>query len=279
MPKKKYYEILGLTPGASEREVKKQFRKLAMKYHPDLNSDPNAGELFILLTEAYDVILNKDFEPQIAIKSSESTKKTQEERMYTARARFQDQKEKERLETDQYFNILTSGKRWFFLKSIAYVGCFLALLTFADLFLPHHYTKDEVTHYNRNVANGPIGQSISLVKTRKNNYYWISNISYDLYGITRKVNVESSWLLHNPVQLISRGKVENRSYLIHFTFYEGSVFVIVLLLIPLLTIWYKRKNIKFTVLYHLSFYLVSSFMLIYLFTEERWAHIITFGFL
>ena len=116
MPKKKYYEILGLTPGASDREVKKQFRKLAMKYHPDLNSDPNAGELFILLTEAYDVILNKDFEPQIAIKSSESTKKTQEERMYTARARFQDQKEKERLETDQYFNILTSGKRWFFFK-------------------------------------------------------------------------------------------------------------------------------------------------------------------
>ena len=97
MPKKKYYEILGLTPGASEREVKKQFRKLAMKYHPDLNSDPNAGELFILLTEAYDVILNKDFEPQIATKSSESTKKTQKERMYTARARFQEQKEKERL--------------------------------------------------------------------------------------------------------------------------------------------------------------------------------------
>ena len=61
MQKEKYYKLLGLTPSASDQEVKKVFRKLAMRYHPDRNPDPQAHELFILLTEAYDVILDKNY--------------------------------------------------------------------------------------------------------------------------------------------------------------------------------------------------------------------------
>lgn len=53
---KDYYKLLGVTRAASNDEIKRAFRKLAVKFHPDKNPDPRAEELFKLITEAYDVL-------------------------------------------------------------------------------------------------------------------------------------------------------------------------------------------------------------------------------
>lgn len=61
MAKKDYYEVLGVAKDASESDIKKAYRKLALKYHPDRNpDDPAAEEKFKELGEAYDVISNAD---------------------------------------------------------------------------------------------------------------------------------------------------------------------------------------------------------------------------
>ncbi|HWH47229.1 MAG TPA: molecular chaperone DnaJ [Burkholderiales bacterium] len=57
MPKRDYYEVLGVNRDASEDEIKKSYRKLAMKHHPDRNPDnPKSEGLFKEAKEAYEVL-------------------------------------------------------------------------------------------------------------------------------------------------------------------------------------------------------------------------------
>ncbi|XP_013149346.1 PREDICTED: dnaJ protein homolog 1-like [Papilio polytes] len=56
---KDYYKMLGLTKGATDDEIKKAYRKLALKYHPDKNKAPGAEERFKEVAEAYEVLSDK----------------------------------------------------------------------------------------------------------------------------------------------------------------------------------------------------------------------------
>jgi molecular chaperone DnaJ len=59
--KRDYYEVLDVERNASEEEVKRAYRKLAVKFHPDKNpDDPHAEEKFKELGEAYDVLMDSD---------------------------------------------------------------------------------------------------------------------------------------------------------------------------------------------------------------------------
>ena len=59
--KRDYYEVLGVGRNATAEEVKRAYRKLAVKFHPDKNpDDPNAEEKFKELGEAYDVLMDPE---------------------------------------------------------------------------------------------------------------------------------------------------------------------------------------------------------------------------
>lgn len=60
MPKRDYYEILGINNNASKDEIKKAYRKLALKYHPDKNPTKDAEEKFKEISEAYAVLYNDE---------------------------------------------------------------------------------------------------------------------------------------------------------------------------------------------------------------------------
>ena len=54
--KRDYYEVLGIPKSSSADEIKKQYRKLALKFHPDRNNSSEAGEHFKEISEAYAVL-------------------------------------------------------------------------------------------------------------------------------------------------------------------------------------------------------------------------------
>ena len=57
---KDFYKVLGVSKDATDAEITKAYRKLARKYHPDLNKTKEAEEKFKDISEAYDVLSNKE---------------------------------------------------------------------------------------------------------------------------------------------------------------------------------------------------------------------------
>lgn len=56
----RYYEVFDISFNASEKEIKKAFHKLALKYHPDLNKEENSSKQFLAISHIYNVLIDEN---------------------------------------------------------------------------------------------------------------------------------------------------------------------------------------------------------------------------
>ena len=79
MKYKDYYATLGLERNATAEEIKKSYRKLARKYHPDVSKEPDGEEKFKEVAEAYETL--KDADKRCLLYTSPSPRDRQKSRM------------------------------------------------------------------------------------------------------------------------------------------------------------------------------------------------------
>jgi hypothetical protein len=280
---KRYYNILGLDENASDQDVRRRYRSLAMKFHPDKNPSPEAKEKFILLTEAYEAILNRKDTPTSSrrktAKDEYSREKQHKERVMAARKRYQEQQMKEQEENERFFQNMIKGRKWRIIRLNAIAGALLSILLVLDFILPSHFERDRVTQYSRDVYSGGGSKNISLVRTKKGNDYWIEGLNFSLYAYYPEIYVESTWLFHDPVNVISIQKTGYEYFPAHYTFHSVSIETIFIFLLLAFTIWYKRRTIFFTIVWYFSLYLTGFTILFFLLTNYHWAHLLSLGFI
>ena len=78
-----HYALLGLDRTATKADIKKNYRLLAVKYHPDKSKDPDAPDKFIAITEAYNILSDKKSRAQYDLFVWEKLKREKETREYS----------------------------------------------------------------------------------------------------------------------------------------------------------------------------------------------------
>lgn len=121
------YSVLGVSPDASEDEIKKAYKKLAKKYHPDVTGNsPEAEKKMQEINAAYDEIMNKKsgYNPFESSYSSSGSRPYEEEPLifqavqnYIRAHRFN-----EALTALQQIRMEERTSRWYYLNAVAYAG-------------------------------------------------------------------------------------------------------------------------------------------------------------
>lgn len=130
-----YYKILEIKPDADEREIKKAYRRQALKFHPDINPDPSSTEKFQMICEAYEILLSRELintrvyaeqEEEAEVSYEEIIREAREKAAARARMKYEKIKaEKEFFENNDVFVIFR------------YIGNYLAVpLSLGLVFFP-----------------------------------------------------------------------------------------------------------------------------------------------
>ncbi len=274
-----YYDILGLPFGASDQLIKKRYKELAKKYHPDRNPSPDANKRFIEINEAYIFLISKD---KIKVKTLEEYQKEREEEIHKAYREkawkyAREKKLRDEEELQAFYQSLRLGWSWFAFKSVTIVCAIILVVMTIDYFLPTQAIPEVVTEYSDDIYHSVGGHEISLIRTKSGKNLWTNEFYNKDFNYNPFFILESSQIFQNPITAKIYDGNQYFEIPIHFTVYWAQFVLSPFLLFPIFMFFYKRDNAFFVIGHYLTRYVSGVLVGLYLLTEDRWFHLITFG--
>ena len=277
--RQKYLELLSLPISASKDEIRKQFRKLAKEFHPDKNKAENATEIFQLIKEAYDFLMEDKAEPKfIPTENNPAEEIKRMERIRKAKERLRERRIQEEKKLQESFRKITSGFQWKVFSIISILALFSSILLLIEPLLPNRIEKQIVTHYS-NPYNGLFQEEVFLIQTNKNLKIFAERILQNKLQYSDTIYISSSFIFHNPTKIFHITKLEISKHKIDFSIVNLYPFTALFFAIPFFVRRKKELNAGYIFLFKLSFYVIEGLFLLFLLTQDRWFHLLVLGFL
>lgn len=277
--RKKYLELLNLPHNASKEEIRRQFRKLAKEFHPDKNKAKNATEIFQTIKEAYDYLMEDRPEPiSMPFDNTPSEEIKRMERIRKAKERLKAQRLAEEKKLKESYEKLTSGLQWKIFSLLSYLSLLSACVLLVEPILPSHLEKQVVTHYST-AYNGLTQNEIFLIKTDKNIDIFCQQTLHEKLAFNDTIFVERSFVFHNPTLVFHRSKLSISKHKVDFSTINLYPLVSLFFLIPFFVKQNKKLTAGYIFVYKISFYLVEGLFVLFLFSQQRWLHFLTLGFM
>jgi curved DNA-binding protein CbpA len=277
--RRKYLELLNLPLNANKDEIRKQFRKLAKEFHPDKNKSENATEIFQLIKEAYDFLMEDKPTPKfIPTEANPSEELKRMERIRKAKERLREKRIQEEKKLKESYQKITSGIQWKLFSMISYVSLFVSILLIVEPLLPNHIEKQLVTHFST-PYNGLFQEEIFLIQTNQNLKIFVERNLENKLQYSDTIYISSSFVFHNPTKIFHKSKLEISQHNIDFSSVNTYPFTSLFFAIPYFVRRKKELTASYIFLFKFSFFVIEGLFLCFLLTQDRWFHLIVFGFL
>lgn len=259
----KYYKILGLPNQSDKKLVKRAYRRLAMKYHPDKNDDRKANEKFILINEAYAKIMDESAHQNAwSTYQNEKAKAKEEElkkRMQWAKKYAQYKKDQEERIAEITYNKIQHSALGWIIPLISWVCIGFAFLLFLDFMVMN--TKDLDVDFDRSYVDMATEKDVLLFKDRESEEY-ISEFAVHIDDVKRlefskkvKYKCQLTPIFNELVTLTFYHQDENIKIFNHYSVYRAAYIFLFFLLTPVITLISKGPNF----LHVFCVYFVSGF--------------------
>lgn len=288
---KKHFDRLGIPPTNDENVIKRAYRKKAFKYHPDRNPSEKAQEEFIQITESYQKILEaleraKNPRPTYTRRQTqqetpeERQRREAERRFREARRRYEYIKQKREEASIKHFQKITTGIRWNLFKFMAIISTVLSFLFVIDItLLPTTQKSSYIIGSFPTGYKGIRGTSTTPVQLENGDKLWIpSKTIVHPWFDNEPLYYEKTPLLKEIKRVTFIQEGASIYFVPEYSVVTTYPLIPILLLLPLITMAIKGRTYPFLLLYNICVYCYPIILLILLFSNNRWWHLVTFGF-
>lgn len=282
------FKILGLQPGASPDEIRRAYRKLAKKYHPDRNPSAAAADQFIAIQSAYEQLLHPEsIIDNTAVEQKYRARQQQydqdleayKQRRAAAREKLRQQKQQEEAYKIAYLQQLKTGKIGLWHRAVAYFGLLLFAVLWLDFFLPERQQPILTYAYGIHSYGSVDNHLVQLFKSKDGRAFWVADYpSQKLPKAQLLKSIETPWLHQVKALTFHEGFYAYRTP-VHFSFYWAQVWISFLLLLPIVAWYFASADIIFVAGSFVSRYAIFGLQLWLLISENRWIHLLSLGHL